>query len=430
MWAFGFLHADAQQELGLHFLNNVWESNLTNPAMTTDKKLTVILPSAYFTLGSPDLSIRDLTFTNAAGQTILNTDTLASRFKTMTHFDGAVNVQTLGLAFKINRWSFSVYNDVHAEGYTVIPKQLIQAAVQGNSQFIGQTVSIGPDVQTYAYSALGFGVAYQFPAGLTIGGRVKYLSGLAGIFTPSHQVNILTDAGAYNLTFTNNFDLRTYSLSSFADINNDFTKFITNKLFSSNNGYAFDLGARFKLGKLEVAASVIDLGGSINWKEDAKSYKSQGTYVYRGASATAASKFFGLSYLTDASFRDTLKRVVNLVEGSDSYTSNLPTKSYVSGFYQLQDNLRLGALLYIESGLANSSGHSDLAFAANYKPFGLLNIGAVYALRNGQFDNLGLNGVLTLGPVQLYALTDNILSVFNAYSSKSSNGRVGLNLVF
>ena len=419
----------AQQELGLHFLNNVWESSLTNPAFTTDKKLTIILPSAYFNLGSPDLTIRDLTYVGAAGN-VLNFDTVVSRLKNQTTFNGNVNVQTLGIAFKVKKWTFSLSHDVHVEGYTVIPKQLAQAVVYGNSQFIGQTASIGVDVQSYAYSALSLGAAYQVNPNLTIGARVKYLSGLAGIFTPSNQVNIFTDPNAYKLTFTNNYDLRTYSLSSFTDINNNLSSFVTSKLFSSNNGFAFDLGGHLKLGKLELAASLIDIGASINWSQDAKSYKSQGTYTYTGATASAASKFFSLYYLTDASFTDTLKKVVNLIQGSDSYTSKLPMKAYLSGAYQLNDNFRLSALIYNEGGLANASGHTDLSLGANYRVFKALTLGAVYSLRNTTFDNLGVNAVLNLGPVQLYAVTDNISGVLNPYGSKSANGRIGLNLAF
>ena len=63
-----------------------------------------------------------------------------------------------------------------------------------------------------------------------------------------------------------------------------------------------------------------------------------------------------------------------------------------------------------------------------YLPF--LRLGAIYAYRHDKFDNLGLNAVVKLGPVQLVAATDNILTAIQLYDSNSANMRVGLNLLF
>jgi len=417
----------AQQELGLNFMNQTWESSLTNPAMTTDKKLTVILPSVYFSVGSPDLTVRNLTIVQN-GQNVFNLDSAASHFKAPTHFNANISVQTLGIAFKAKNWTFSISNSLQADGATVIPKQLVQAIVQGNSQFIGQTASVGINLQAYAYSQIGFGAACQVTDGLTIGAKVKYLSGLAGVFTPSSQVSIYTDTNVYALTFNNNYDVRTFSSNAFTALNNNPASFALQNLFSGNSGYSFDLGAKLKLGKLELGASAIDLGGTINWKENAVSYKTIGTYTYTGTSTSSISQFFNLSYLTNSSFKDTLKNVVNLIQGTDAYVSKLPTKIYLTAAYQLNDNTRLGALLYNESG--NGNTYTDLAFSANYRILHFITIGAVYSLRNNTFNNLGANLVLQLGPAQVYALTDNILTAFSPYTSNSANARIGANLMF
>ena len=50
----------AQQEQSLHFLQNVWQSNLTNPALVSDKKFQIMLPSIYFNVNSKDFTINDL----------------------------------------------------------------------------------------------------------------------------------------------------------------------------------------------------------------------------------------------------------------------------------------------------------------------------------------------------------------------------------
>ncbi|MEM9821222.1 MAG: hypothetical protein AAF985_09130, partial [Bacteroidota bacterium] len=49
-----------QQELGLHFLSNVLQSNKTNPAFTPDEQLVIGLPNAHFQFFHTSGSINDL----------------------------------------------------------------------------------------------------------------------------------------------------------------------------------------------------------------------------------------------------------------------------------------------------------------------------------------------------------------------------------
>ena len=44
--------------------------------------------------------------------------------------------------------------------------------------------------------------------------------------------------------------------------------------------------------------------------------------------------------------------------------------------------------------------------------------------------NLGANLLLQLGPVQLFAATDNIISAFDPLGQNSANGRFGLAVAF
>ena len=59
-----------------------------------------------------------------------------------------------------------------------------------------------------------------------------------------------------------------------------------------------------------------------------------------------------------------------------------------------------------------------------------LSLGASYAIRHKRFDNLGLNMSVKLGPVQIYAVTDNLITAIKNYDSSTMNLRFGLNLVF
>ena len=59
-----------------------------------------------------------------------------------------------------------------------------------------------------------------------------------------------------------------------------------------------------------------------------------------------------------------------------------------------------------------------------------LNLGASYAFRSETFDNLGINATVKVGPVQVFSVTDNIISALRPKDSHSANVRVGLNLLF
>jgi len=59
-----------------------------------------------------------------------------------------------------------------------------------------------------------------------------------------------------------------------------------------------------------------------------------------------------------------------------------------------------------------------------------VSLGANYSFINGSADNLGLNGIVTLGPVQVFAMTNNVLYLVNGGKSDNFSTRVGVNLLF
>jgi len=59
-----------------------------------------------------------------------------------------------------------------------------------------------------------------------------------------------------------------------------------------------------------------------------------------------------------------------------------------------------------------------------------INIGVNYAYRFNSATNVGLNTTFKIGPVQLFAATDNIIQALQPSAANNVNGRVGLNLVF
>lgn len=422
----------AQQEQSLAFMTDVWQSNLTNPALLPDKKIGIALPSLYFNLNSPELTFNSFVTTNAAGKDqILLKDVVENKLQPQNNFNGNVQFQTLGLSFPVTKKLFLTFtHGVWANPSVRVNRNLARILVKGNAdaEFLGKTSSFGSSANGDMRSEFGIGAAYKLP-NLTIGARVKLQYGLSALFTTADKLDITFDQNDYNMRFQTDFEVETYSIEKFSNIST-FQDLLKNGLTSQNTGVSFDLGGSMKLGKLQLNASLIDLGGSINWKSEGKSYGSKGDYTYKGVNPSGRDQFFRFDSLGSATFSDTLKKVIGYTtrESGVTRTQTLPTKMYLTGSYALNDKLTLGALIYGEFG--GDESKTGFMMDATYKLFKVVRIGATLGLRNKTFNNIGAHLSAQLGPVQVFAVTDNVITAFKPYDANNANGRAGLALVF
>ena len=382
-----------------------------------------MLPSLYFNVNSPDLTVNELFKSNAEGKLTLND--LAGRVKPQNRMNANVNIQTLGLSYTLNnKLSLSVYHAVNGNPNVDVNGNLVKLVANGNNQFLGKTVPFNSTLNGSIYGEMGIGAAYKIQSNISVGARIKLLSGVAGVFTEKNKLNVAFDPNDYSLRFDNNFDVLAYSFSTYKNINGA-SDLVRQGFGGSNKGMAFDVGSTIKVGKINLAASIIDLGGAIKWQKDGKRYASNGVYTYTGAHSD---DFFNVDSLNSNSFRDTLKNIIGFKESENpTYKQKLPAKIYLSGTYQLNEKLKLGALFYNENGGLDVS-YTGFAVNATYQLLKQIQLGGTLGLRNGSFSNLGMHFVAQLGPVQLFGVTDNIISAFRPYDSKNANGRLGINI--
>lgn len=415
----------AQQEQSLHFLQNVWQSNLTNPAFMSQKKIQIILPSIYYNINSPDVTVNDLFNSNAEGKLTLSD--LANRAKFQNRMDANLNIQSLGLSFTLNKkLSLSAYHAVNGNPNIDVRGDLVKLIANGNNQFLGKTVSFGSAVNGSIYSEIGVGAAYKILENLSVGGRIKFLNGVASVFTEKNKLDVTFDQNDFNLRFDNDFDVSAYSFSTYKNIKSA-SDMLSKSMSGANKGLSFDLGASIKVGKIQLSVSTIDLSGSIKWKNNGKRYASSGIYTYSG---TNTDDFFNVDSLNSDGFRDTLKNIIGFKESDNPlHTQKLPNRTYISGSYQLNEKLKLGVLFYNEIGGLNKS-RTALIANATYHLLNNIQVGGSVGIRNNTFNNIGLHIVAHWGMVQLFGVTDNIITVFRPYNSRNANGRLGLNIEF
>ncbi len=419
----------AQEELGTHFLRNVWQSNESNPAFIPNSNVVIGLPGLYNNIQISNLTYNDLIGEDEEGNTVLTIDPAIELLDDKNIIRENLRVNTLAVGFRINKLFFTLGHNLRFNALLDYPKALPQVVWQGNALFIGETVDVGADLHVYGLHDFYVGAAIPLTDRLTIGGRARLLSGVADISTERTRLALTTGEENYALTLDADFTLNssgtiTYDGFDELQVDFDFDDFTVDELFNDNVGFAFDLGAQLDLGKLNLAASVLNMG-QLNWEGEVSNLRLEETRSFSGLDAAQRI----LDDSTDfGSVIDTLETEFELVETNLDYNVGLPLRVYLSGAYQLSEQWQLGALVYWEDYRRQT--YTAVALNATTQLAGFLDLGATYAYRAERFDNLGLNLALRLGPIQLLAATDNIITVFQLEDANSSNVRLGLNLLF
>ncbi len=432
------LSANAQQELSVHFMDDIWQSASTNPALMNHKKIVVALPSAYGNLYHSGFTFNDA-FRQVDNGLSLNLDNAINRLKDDNILQTNLNLDALGVAVRLRddvqvglSWS------VKGNAFVNYTPETLDLIWNGNAQYIGETVDIAPDFQFMVYNEIGLSGAYNWQNKFTFGAKLKYLTGISDVSTVGdNRLALTTSDDVYQTTFDTDFTFRRAGFDAVSDIaelvNDELSLYDFNNVSGKNSGFGIDLGVTANLiDRLTLSAAIIDLG-SINWSNNAHEYTSRGTHTYEGIDlfSFASADSFNTDGLT-AEFEqvlDSISQILDIRTGADdSYRTALPTKAYLSGSYQIQDDLTVGALLYIENYRQNTV--PGLTLSARKKFGRWFTLGATYALRSQRFDNFGLNALAHLGPVQIYAVSDNVAPLFNPFNSKNFNLRVGLNLAF
>jgi len=432
---FSLGNATAQLEMGLHSMTEVWNANQTNPAFMPDKKVTIGLVSLRNNLFLTGPVYSDF-IVEENGRTLIDFNRAIAAMEDQNIVRNDFALETLSAAFRVNEnLMISVGHTSRVMAYANYSKGLPQVLYQGNAQFIGETVDLSNDFVLNSYNEFAVGVAYNFKI-LTFGVKAKYLSGFQSAATDPNrnQASLFTDSDIYQVTLNSNYRLNSsgpIEFNGFDEFDADFDfRDIGKELFTQNTGWAFDIGMTANLTeKLSISASAIDLG-SIDWEEEVKNFTSNGTFLYDGLDVSDAINDNDNEDPEFGNVLDTLENIFQAVETSEGYSIDLPKKLYLDALYDVTDRLTLGAT-YFQEEFQNETFQA-LGFSGRFKAAKFITIGATYStlLEEEKHFNLGLNGVLNLGPVQLFGVTDNIVGIFNSDDTNYLSGRIGLNLQF
>ena len=427
----GFGHGLRAQELGLHFMSNVWQSNLTNPALAPNQKIIFSFPGVATNFSHSAVSFNEVITTNAEGQKQIDSRRLLAELREQNFLSASARVESFHLAVSVLNMQFSLHHAVRFNGLLRYPRSLAQLALEGNAGLIGQEVDIAPGFDLMAYNEIGVGFNIRL-AGLWLGGRIKALNGLGILRSdPRSSIRLRTDEEIYQLQLKSDYRVNS---AGFFDVGIDGSEWTgdfsadgygAGDFFRMNRGWAIDLGGRYRVNdKLSIAASIIDLG-YISWQENVNNFESQGAFSFDGL---ALDDLVSDNSIELGSSTDTLVETLNFSETENGFTTLLASKIYLSGSYRFHRLFRAGALWYLDNQPGKT--FSALALSGTLELGNIFSFGAVYSIHNRSFGNLGLNVQAKLGPVQFFALSDNVLAATRPANSRGTNFRLGLNMAF
>lgn len=414
------------QELNLQFMRGTLQANQIHPGMIPKGTFLLGLPAVYNDLYITDVTYGDVIIDRPTGERVFSLSNLINQLDDENFAREQPQVNSIAAGFKINNFYISLGHSVKGNAFLKYPKELAQIIGQGNAQFIGETIDIGPDFQASTYHETYLGLAYQLNKQISVGGRVKLLNGVFDLSSTRTSLQVFTDPEIYQLTMAADYVFNSsswlqydgFDVFEFSDLGDAFS----DNFLSANSGIGLDLGLYINIDRFDLAISILDIG-EINWDTEVFNYEAKGDYNFSGLDLTEALFDNDLEVVVG----DTLRNIYTATETRQSYSTPLGTKVYISGTYRINPIFTAGAVGYLERFRDEFFPALGLNIQGR---IGVLDAGLLYAFRNRRVDNLGLNIGLNLGPVQLYGATDNLLSAIDIENANSANIRLGLNLVF
>ncbi|MBN1951270.1 MAG: hypothetical protein JW801_08695 [Bacteroidales bacterium] len=417
-----------QQNHTLYQMQYVPQSNFLNPAIQS--------PCTWF-IGIPVLSSLHVNYANSAFSfnnliTITNPSTAELRIDRVVERMGrrtliGAEVQTSILALGYQQgghyFNFSINEKVNLP--VTFSKEAFQLPWEGNTQFVNEhagTRGTSTYANHYREYALGYSKQGDFDGFWGVKG--KLLFGKAYLGVPESDVSLFTDSAIYTLTLEGNVRAN-MSAPIIPNLNNGRSNTMTFEpvpdlsiyrylMNSSNWGLAVDAGFIYELdGRTQISGSILDLG-FIRWRSDVSNIFYDGQFTYEGILADSINII--------GSIMDT----IHLEITHENFITMLPLKAYLAGQYGLSNRLTAGVMT--ATTVYRTKFMPSLTLSLDYSPLRNFHLIASYSLMYRSFNNLGLGLSVGRGPVQFYAVTDNLTGLIWPLTARNLNLRFGLNI--
>lgn len=426
----------AQNERTMYYMSQIPESTFGNPAFTPGFKFYVNFPglaSNYVAYHNSGFNYNDVFSKRPDDSLVFDQNKLLKSIGSNNDVGFSVDKELFGLGFKAGKSFISFSLSAKGIANFHYTKDLMTLLINGNAPFIGKTVDIsGAKVFGMAYGEAALGFAREINSKLNVGIRLKYLYGAAAINSQDSKVSLSTDPVTYALTAISDIHVDYAYATNSNNINgNNNNDAFSAKGITKNPGFAFDLGAEYKVNdKLTVNASILDIG-SITWKDKVSNFVSSvpnNSFTFNGL---AVNNLFNKNGGNDSTFThllDTLKNKFNVDETHKSFKTSLVKRVNIGATWHLDPKNLAG--INIRNEFFAGSYNPSVTLSINHQ-FGRILSGTIsYSYIDRTFTNLGAGFAVNLGPLQLYAVVDNAFATMQLKTTQTVNAQLGLNFVF
>jgi len=398
--------------------------------MLPEKNMVAGLPNIGFNLYHSSGNFNDIFVENENGGLDLNFGKWISQLSETNQLNINLEAETIRFFMRRGKFGLNINHEMRFQSFFEYPDTYVKLVGEGNAQYIGQQVNIGPDIQQNAFHAIGVGLSYEWNDKMVLAVRPKILFGIGNASTIRKKATISTAEAYYQTTVSTDYQLNSTGIVNYNNEGFDFNFESLDRGFSSNTGFSLDFGVQLKpIEKLAINISIVDAFAKINWKKNARIYESKTTNTFDGVNIDFSKILQGDS-LNFSNAADTINfdNLFDFTARDASYSTELPSRVYFSAAFQLTDRFSLHGLFYNERFRDQNRQAYSLGVQAQLHK--IFNIGLNYAYRFDEATNVGLNTTFRFGPLQLFAATDNIIHAFQPLEADNVNGRIGLNLIF
>lgn len=421
----------AQSGYLVHGFDIIPQSSYTNPAYISDSNRVVGFPflssissSAY----STGFTFDELFNTQSGSDSLyLNLGNVVGEPGGINYIAGAVENDLLHLGFKIKK-SYLTLGAKHRalfRGFYV--NDLVEIMWYGNSSSLNREIDISQSrIFSDHFISYYLGLAFPIADRVIIGARINLNRGMSNVSTVYNDTRLLTEennTSAYSLHAKTHFLVNTSGLT-WDQEGKGFNPFKYYYNFS-NIGLSLDLGIDVKITEqVHVNMSFIDFG-YINWNSNLQSYQSKYDSI----------RFDGI-YVDDevedngimSVYIDSLESILQVTELTEAYRSELPARLMAGAEYYTANRLNRVSFLFSGRFWEDYFEPSfTLGFDKTVASYFAFKVSYTYHLY-APF-NLGAGVVFNAGPLQIYFLSDNVLSVVNYRNQHYINFHCGINFI-
>ena len=456
----------AQNKELLYDFTEIPQAILLNPGLQTSYSWYAGIPLAsgiYGQAGTSGITVNDLFANDGVDFNQKVRDRALNGLTKRDEFGSTEQVDLFHGGYRSRRnpahfYSFGVYFESNTILYW--PQDLAYLAFEGNADQLGRRFDLSHlKTRGEGLTVFHFGLNKVIDRKLTVGARAKLYSGIYDFHSSTNSGYFLTELGQNNLlsnTLVADMQLRTSGLEEIRAIlddeaNGSVAGVVSRRaLLGGDLGLGADLGFSYQLDeRTVVTGSILDLG-FVYHSGDVKGYSLKGSATTEGVEVILPDAFDDANSDFWQNLVDEIEAQIPFEENNSSYITFRPTQLYGSLRYNFGEpvngdmdcdcdigvtdadihNLYRNALGVQVHAINRPRGPQGALTAFYLRRFGnFLSLKGTYTVDKFSMTNLGLGINIQAGPVNFYALANNLLAYRNLADSHYASFQIGLNIL-